>query len=129
MAVDTNLRILVVEDNEKIRKLLCNILANVGFSKLYEADNGVSAWEKLKEVTIDLVLTDWMMPEMDGLELLKKIRTCSAEIKDIPVLMITASDKSENIVLAAQWKINGYIVKPFSVKTILAKIEEVMSKV
>ncbi|MCP4298428.1 MAG: response regulator [Proteobacteria bacterium] len=127
MGTDKNISILVVEDNEKIRKLLCNILKNVGFSNVSEADNGESAWAKIESSQFDLILTDWMMPKMDGLELLKKIRTGDVLVKTIPVMMITASDSTENIMEAAQWKINGYIVKPFSVKTIVQKIEEVIS--
>ncbi len=126
MEIDKNLKILVVEDNEKIRKLLCNILGNVGFGNVYEAENGVAAWDVLTSQPVDIVLTDWMMPEMSGLELLKKVRTSSEDFSEIPILMITASDKSENILEAAKHKINGYVVKPFSVKTILTKIEEVL---
>ncbi len=127
MGTDKNISILVVEDNEKIRKLLCNILTNVGFSNVSEADNGETAWAKIENSKFDLILTDWMMPKMDGLELLKKIRTGDVLLKTVPVMMITASDSTENIMEAAQWKINGYIVKPFSVKTIVQKIEEVIS--
>ena len=127
MELDKNLRILVVEDNEKIRKLLCNILGNVGFANVYEAENGVGAWELLLSNPVDIILTDWMMPEMSGLDLLKKVRTSSEDFKNIPILMITASDKTENILEAAKHKINGYVVKPFSVKTILTKIEEVLN--
>ncbi|PCI28418.1 MAG: response regulator [SAR324 cluster bacterium] len=127
MSEDQNVHILVVEDNEKIRKLLCSILRNVGYTNLSEAENGLTAWQKLQASNFDLVLTDWMMPEMDGLELLKKIRTSSEHFQKMPVMMITASDSTENIVEAAQWKINGYIVKPFSVKTVVQKIKEAIS--
>lgn len=124
--MDKNINLLVVEDNSKIRKLLCNILNNVGFENVLEAENGQEAWDLLNSENIQLILTDWMMPEMSGIELLKSIRTSSEDYKDVPILMITASDKTENILEAAKYKINGYIVKPFSVKTILAKIEEVL---
>lgn len=126
MGTDKNIRILVVEDNDKIRTLLCNILSNVGFKNLTEAENGVAAWQVLQKGGIDLVLTDWMMPEMDGLELLKKIRTDESDLKNMPVMMITASDTHDSILEAAKWNINGYIVKPFSVKTVVAKIQEAM---
>lgn len=128
MNTDKNIRMLIVEDNEKIRKLLCSILQNVGFKNLTEAENGKEAFDKLQKETFDLVITDWMMPEMNGLDLLKVVRTSASDYKNIPILMITASDKSENVVEAAKFKINGYIIKPFSVKVILAKIEEVMSQ-
>lgn len=127
MKTDTNIRLLIVEDNEKIRKLLCSILQNVGFKHLVEAGNGKEAFDNIQKEKFDLVITDWMMPEMNGIELLKAIRNSAEDYKSIPVLMITASDKSENVVEAAKFKINGYIIKPFSVKVILAKIDEVMS--
>lgn len=126
MTINKEIRILVVEDNENIRKLLINILNNVGFSNITEAENGRAAWERMQKEEYNLILTDWMMPEMDGLELTKKIRSDSAAFKDIPILMITASDKSEDVMEASKWKVNGYIVKPFSVKTILSKIMEVI---
>ena len=122
-----DINILVVEDNQKIRTLLCNILNNVGYKNLTEAENGKEAFEKLQKTRFDLVLTDWMMPEMSGLELLKAIRNGNNDFKKVPVLMITASDSSEDVVEAAAAKVNGYIIKPFSVKTVVAKIEEVLS--
>ncbi len=124
MAADKSIRILVVEDNDKIRQLIITILKNIGFENVFEANNGKAGWDCLKKKEIDLVLTDLMMPEMDGLELLKMIRTGSKNFKDVPVLMITASDKSEDVRLAVKWKISGYILKPFSVKTVLQKINE-----
>ena len=125
MSIDKDIRILVVEDNANIRKLLLNILKSMGYKNVTEADNGKTAWGKLQEGEYDLVMTDWMMPEMDGLELVKKIRADSEELKEIPILMITATDKQEDVSEAAKWGINGYIVKPFSVKTIFAKLNQV----
>jgi len=127
MSIDKNISILIVEDNEQIRTLLHSVLSNVGLSNIVEAEDGLSAWQQLATHHFDIILTDWMMPKMSGLELLKKVRQSASKFKNIPILMITASDKSENIVEAAQHKINGYIVKPFSVKTIVSKIEEVLS--
>ena len=126
MSVDKNIRILVVEDNAKIRTLTVGILNSCGFNAIVEADNGKIAWDLLKKDPFDLVMTDWMMPEMNGLELLKKIRAHESDLKDIPVLMITASDNQKDIVAAAKWKISGYVVKPFSVKTILSKLNEAL---
>ena len=126
MTSKSDISILVVEDNEKIRTLLCNILKNVGYKNLTEAENGQEAWDKLNNNRFDLVLTDWMMPVMSGIELLKKIRNSSTDFKKIPILMITASDSQDSVLEAAQNKVNGYIVKPFSVKTVVAKIEEVV---
>ena len=124
MPAKKDLKILVVEDNEKIRKLLCNLLTNIGFSSIAEAENGKLAWDKMHAYTYDLVLTDWQMPVMDGIELLKLIRR-DANLKDLPVMMITASDKQDHIIEAAKFQVNGYIVKPFSVKTIVEKIDKV----
>lgn len=125
MAAETK-SILIVEDNLKIRQLIATILKTAGFTKIVEAENGIKAWELIQKQTFDLVLTDWMMPEMNGLDLLKKIRSGTDAQKKTAVLIITASDKSEDIMEAAKWKVNGYIVKPFSVKTVLAKINQVL---
>ncbi len=119
-------RILVVDDNAKIRVLIVSILKKAGFSQLTEADDGAKAWDILQENSFDLILTDFMMPEMSGLELLKKIRSGSDEMKATPVLMITASDKPEDIVTAAKWKVNGYILKPLREKAFLSKINQVI---
>jgi len=127
MSQNTKIRILVVEDNGNIRKLLLNILKSMGYKNLTEADNGKTAWEKIQGAEYDLVMTDWMMPEMDGLELVKKIRSESDQLKELPILMITATDKQEDVAEAAKWGVSGYIVKPFSVKTIFAKINQVIA--
>jgi len=127
MSVDTNVHILIVEDNESIRKLLVTVLNNIGFKKVSSAQDGKVAWSLIQREAVDLVITDWMMPRMDGMELIQRIRKSDLNFKDIPILMITASDKPEDIVQVAKWNINGYIVKPFSVKTILLKIKECLS--
>lgn len=127
MTNNKEIRVLVVDDNPKIRALIVSILKSAEFAQITQADNGKAAWELLNTNKFDLVLTDWMMPEMDGLELLQKIRNSSGELKETPVMMITASDRPDDIVLAAKWKINGYIVKPFKVKNVLAKIDKVLN--
>lgn len=119
-------QILVVEDNQKIRSLIVSILRSAGYTEITEADDGSKAWSIIQENRFDLILTDFMMPEMSGLDLLIKIRSGSDDMKSTPVLMITASDKSDDIVKAAKWKVNGYIVKPFRVKTVLSKINQVI---
>ncbi len=126
MGVNKEIRILLVEDDDINRKLLANILKTLGFNHVSEADNGRSAWEMMQDEKFDLVMTDWMMPEMDGLQLLKAIREESTDQKQIPVLMITALGKQDDIMKAAKLEIDGYIVKPFSVNTVLAKIEEIL---
>ena len=125
MTLNTDLPILVVEDNSKIRALIVSILHSAGYQNISEAENGKRAWELITGNTYGLILTDWMMPEMNGLELLQKIRSAKEAFQSTPVLMITATDKSDDVLAAAKWKVNGYIVKPFSVKTILAKINQV----
>ncbi len=127
MEIDKQIQILIVEDNENIGNLLSHILQDVGFENITEAKNGRMAWEKIEKKQFDLILTDWMMPEMDGLELIKKIRTGPDEVKNIPVLMISASENAEEIVKTTEWEINGCIVKPFSVNTILSEIKNVIS--
>ena len=126
MDIDKTIHILIAEDDTPNRQLLLNILTTTGFSNVVEAENGKIAWDLLNSKKFDLLLTDWMMPEMDGLDLLKKIRKSSGELKHLPVMMITALGKSDDILKAAQWDINGYIVKPYSVNTILAKIANVL---
>ncbi|MGK0288963.1 MAG: two-component system chemotaxis response regulator CheY [bacterium] len=127
MTIQKDIKLLIVEDNHNILKLLTNIFENIGFTNLVTADDGAVAWQLVQEGGIELVLTDWSMPKMNGMELLKKIRTSSDNIKNIPVLMITASDKKENILDAARLRVDGYIVKPFSVKTIISKINDIFS--
>ena len=119
-------QILVVDDNPKIRTLIVGILKTAGYTEITEAENGLNAWEILQDKQFDLVLSDVMMPEMDGIDLLKKIRSAEGALRSTPVLLVTASDKSDDIVAAAKWKVNGYIVKPFRVKTVVAKINQVI---
>lgn len=128
MAIDTNLRVLVVEDNGNLRKVLVNIIRKVGFKETVEADNGASAWEVLQSEKIGLVLTDWSMPGMSGMDLVMKIRAAPEPICNLPVLMITAMDTKTSIVTAAKQGVDAYIIKPFSIQTILQKIEEAVKK-
>ncbi len=127
MGIDKGIKILLIEDDDINRKLLANILKTIGFSNVSQAANGIDGWDLLQDQRFDLVLTDWMMPEMDGLELLMKVRKSETGFKNLPILMITAMGKQEDVMKAVEWGINGYIVKPYSVTTILAKIEEVMA--
>ncbi len=127
MSADKKIRILIVEDDEINRKLLTNILNTIGFNNIIQAQNGKIGWETLQKNSVDLIITDWMMPEMDGLDLLKNIRESESNLKKLPVLMITALGKQDDIMKAAKLDVNGYIVKPFSVNTVLSKIEEIMS--
>ena len=123
-----NIRILIVEDDEVNRKLLTNILNTIGYNDIVQAENGKTGWNILQEESIDLVITDWMMPEMDGLDLLRNIRQSESELKNLPVMMLTALGNQDDIIKAAEWDVNGYIVKPFGIGTVLEKIEEIMGK-
>jgi len=116
-------KLLVAEDNENLRRLLVKMIKKMGYENVHEAENGEEAWEYLRLNPVDLILTDWEMPIMSGVELLEKIRSSkSDELKDVPVLMITVVDKKEKILEALKLKISGYIIKPFSMKIVEEKI-------
>ncbi len=128
MSVDKSLNVLVVEDNANLRKVLVNIINKLGFPPALEAEHGQEAWEKVQNEKMDIVLTDWTMPVMDGLELVKKIRGADKPIRDLPILMITAMDTKDSVIAAGQQGVDAYIIKPFSVQTILQKIEEAVER-
>ncbi len=128
MELDTSLRVLVVEDNPNLRKVLVNIVKKLGYGDIAEAEDGVEAWEKIEEGGVGLLLTDWNMPRMNGLELLKKIREGADAVKRLPVLMITAADTKNAILSAGKEGVDAYIIKPFSVATISEKIQEAFAK-
>jgi two-component system, chemotaxis family, chemotaxis protein CheY len=127
MTLDKNMKILVVDDFSTMRRIVKNQLRELGFSNITEADDGRSALQVLKSSSIDFVVTDWNMPDVTGLELLKAIRA-DADLKAIPVLMVTAEAKREQIVEAAQEGVNGYVVKPFAAETLKDKIQKVFDR-
>jgi two-component system chemotaxis response regulator CheY len=124
MAVDPKTRVLVAEDNPNLRKVIVNIVRKLGYEDVVEAEDGVGAWTAIETGKIGIVLTDWSMPGMTGLELLKKVRASKDPIKNLPVLMITAADTKDSILAAGKEGVDAYIIKPFSVKTIMDKIQE-----
>jgi two-component system chemotaxis response regulator CheY len=126
MAVDPTTRVLVAEDNPNLRKVIVNIVRKIGYLDVVEADDGNQAWKEIEKGTIGLVLTDWAMPGMDGLELLKRVRGAKDPIKKLPILMITAADTKDSILTAGKEGVDAYIIKPFSVKTIMDKIQEAL---
>ncbi|MCZ6474287.1 MAG: response regulator [SAR324 cluster bacterium] len=128
MESDKSIRVLCVEDNPNLRKVLINIIKKIGYSDIVEAEDGVQAWERIEEGGVGLVLTDWSMPRMDGMELLQKIRGGQGAIANLPILMITAADTKSHIMDAAKAGVDAYIIKPFSVATVAEKIEEALSK-
>ncbi|MBN8716292.1 chemotaxis response regulator CheY [Thermomonas sp.] len=129
--MDKGIRILIVDDFSTMRRIVKNLLNDLGFTNTAEADDGSTALIELHKGHFDLVITDWNMPGMPGIDLLKAIRTDAALAK-IPVLMVTAESKREQIIEAAQAGVNGYIIKPFTAATLedkLNKIFERMEKV
>jgi len=126
MPANTNMKILVVDDFQTMRRIIRNYLRQLGFNNVEEAEDGDVALEKLIETQFDFVITDWNMPKMTGIDLLKKIRA-ENNFKNIPVLIITAEAEKENVVQAAQAGVNDYIVKPFTPEVLQAKIEKIFS--
>jgi len=124
---DKNLKILVVDDFSTMRRIVRNLLKELGYTNVDEAEDGVAALQKLKGGNFQFVVTDWNMPNMTGIELLRAIRADVA-LKSLPVLMITAEAKKENIIEAAQSGASGYIVKPFTAGTLEEKLNKIFEK-
>ena len=125
--MDKNIRILIVDDFSTMRRIVKNLLNDLGFFNTAEADDGSTALVELRKAPFDLVITDWNMPGMPGIDLLKAIRA-EAALSKIPVLMVTAEARKEDIVLAAQSGAAGYIVKPFTKATLEEKVQKIMQK-
>ena len=123
--MDTSIKVLVVDDFATMRRILKNILKQLGFKNLVEADDGTTAWDVLEEQKIDLVLADWNMPKMTGLELLKKVRA-SEKHKNLPFLMVTAEAQKQNVIEAVQAGVSNYVVKPFTAEAISEKLEKIL---
>jgi len=119
--------VLVVDDVEITRIIICKILNRIGFDNIFEADDGPAALSILREFPIDLIITDWNMPQMSGLELLQKIRA-NPEHQHIPVLMITAEGQEEYLLAAVKAGADNYVVKPFRAETLKEQIETVFKK-
>ncbi|MDA8383614.1 MAG: chemotaxis response regulator CheY [Betaproteobacteria bacterium] len=125
---DKNIKFLIVDDFSTMRRIVRNLLKELGFNNADEAEDGVAALHKLHGGGFEFVVSDWNMPNMTGLELLKAIRA-DAGLKHLPVLMITAEAKKENIIEAAQAGASGYIVKPFTAATLEEKLNKIFEKV
>lgn len=117
-------RFLVVDDFSTMRRIVRNLLKELGFLNVQEAEDGVEALAKLNAETFDFVVSDWNMPNMTGIELLQAIRA-DAKLKHLPVLMVTAEAKKENIIAAAQAGASGYVVKPFTAATLDEKLKKI----
>ncbi|RJX30843.1 MAG: chemotaxis protein CheY [Oxalobacter sp.] len=124
---DPKTKFLVVDDFSTMRRIVRNLLKELGYAEVDEAEDGVQALQKLRSEKYDFVVSDWNMPNMDGLEMLKQIRADSA-LSKLPVLMVTAEAKKENIIAAAQAGANGYVVKPFTAATLDEKLSKIFEK-
>jgi len=121
------MKVLVVDDFSTMRRIVKNLLRDLGFTNIQEADDGSTALPMLQGGSFDFVVTDWNMPGMQGIDLLKAIRA-DANLAHIPVLLITAEAKKEQIVMAAQAGVNGYIVKPFTAGTLKTKLDKIFER-
>jgi len=124
MAVDKNMKILVVDDFATMRRIVKNILTQLGFKNIIEADDGTTAIKALQEEKVDLIISDWNMPKMTGLEFLEAVRAESKWAK-IPFIMVTAEAQQDNIILAVKARVSQYIVKPFTADTLGEKIQKI----
>ena len=126
--MDKNMKILIVDDFSTMRRIIKNLLRDLGFNNTQEADDGATALPMLKSGKFEFLVTDWNMPGMTGIELLKHVRS-DPELAHLPVLMVTAEQKREQIVEAAQAGVNGYIVKPFTATTLKEKIDKIFERI
>ena len=125
--MDKDLKILIVDDFATMRKVVRNLLKQTGFENVVEAEDGVSAMRALKSQKVDFVISDWNMPNMSGLELLKAVRA-DEELKQTPFLMVTAEALQDNVVAAVKAGVSNYIVKPFTAEVLNEKIQKIMEK-
>jgi two-component system chemotaxis response regulator CheY len=123
----TSLKFLVVDDFSTMRRIVRNLLKELGFTNVDEAEDGAVALAKLREGGFEFVVSDWNMPNMDGLTLLQNVRA-DPKLKALPFLMVTAEAKKENIIAAAQAGASGYVVKPFTAATLQEKLEKIFEK-
>ena len=124
-ALSKDMRFLVVDDYSTMRRIVKNLLHDLGYAQVHEADDGDTALPMLKAGGFDFLITDWNMPGMPGLELLKAVRS-DEQLAKLPVLMLTAEAKREQIVEAAQAGVNGYVIKPFTATTLKEKIDKIL---
>ncbi|ACN16794.1 CheY [Desulforapulum autotrophicum HRM2] len=123
--MDTSIKILIVDDFATMRRILKNILKQIGFKNILEADDGTTALEVLDRQSVDLIISDWNMPKMTGLELLKSVRA-SDRYKKTPFLMVTAEAQKQNVIEAVQAGVSNYVVKPFTAEAISEKLTKIL---
>lgn len=126
--MDKDMKILIVDDFSTMRRIVKNLLRDLGFTNTSEADDGLTALPMLQGGKYDFLVTDWNMPGMEGIDLLKTVRA-DPELASLPVLMVTAESKKDQIVEAAQAGVNGYVVKPFTAATLKEKIDKIFERV
>ncbi len=122
-----DIKILIVDDFSTMRRIIKNLLRDLGYTNVVEADDGYTALPILKTGKIEFLITDWNMPKMTGFDLLKAVRADPA-IRHIPILMVTAEAKREQIVAAAQAGVNGYVIKPFTAVVLKEKIDKIFER-
>lgn len=125
--MDLSMTVLVVDDFATMRRILRDVLKEIGFTKIVEADDGSTALAVLKKGKVDLIVSDWNMPEVTGLELLKAVRG-DESMKNVPFLMVTAEGQKDSVVQAVQAGVDNYVVKPFTADTIKEKLEQIFNK-
>ena len=121
------MKILVVDDFSTMRRIEKNLLGNLGFTNIDEADDGLTALPKLLSGNFDFLITDWNMPGMDGIDLIKAVRA-DANLAGLPILMVTAEARRKQVVAAAEAGVNGYIVKPFNAQTLDEKVQKIFAR-
>lgn len=127
MAMDKNMKILIVDDFSTMRRIVKNLLHDLGYANTHEADDGKTAWPMLQAGDFEFVVTDWNMPGMTGIDLLKNIRG-EPRLAALPVLMVTAEAQREQIIEAAKAGVNGYIIKPFTAVTLKEKLDKIFAR-
>ncbi len=123
--MNTSIKVLIVDDFATMRRILKNILKQLGFKNLLEADDGTTAMETLEKNDIELIISDWNMPKMTGLELLKWVRANKKYAKT-PFLMVTAEAQKQNVIEAVQAGVSNYVVKPFTAEAISEKLKKIL---
>ena len=124
MGIDTSMKVLVVDDFATMRRIVKGVLKQLGFNDIIEAEDGDIALKELQKEKVGLIVSDWNMPNMTGLDLLKAVKE-DAKLKDIPFLMVTAEGQKENVVQAVQAGVSNYIVKPFTPETFNQKLQKI----
>ncbi len=125
---DLKMKILVVDDFSTMRRIVKNLLRQLGYEYIDEAEDGEQAFSKLQNDNYGFVISDWNMPNMDGLELLKKVRS-DPDLKELPILMVTAEAEKEKVITAIQAGVNNYVVKPFTGEILKEKMDKIFEKI